>query len=380
MTPEEINERLSKFEEEIHAKSILHMGFPCNFDFDYSPIFPLFKYNLNNLGDPFDECNYQMHAREFEREALYWLADVYKLPREEFWGYTASCGTEGNMHGLFVARELYPKARLYFSEDAHYSLKKSAHILQLDYSIVPSCENGEMNVSKFEKILQQHGKRPAVVVINIGTTVKGAIDNLDEILEVLKRNGIEEHYIHCDGALSGLILPFISEPDAPVINFSKSIDSVAISGHKFIGSPIPYGIVLARKKNIDKISHEIEYIGSHDSTISGSRGGHTALISWYAFMSRGVEGFKKDVYDCLARAQYLYESLVAIHYPKCFLNKWSTTVVFERPSEALIHRHQLAVQGDLAHVVVMQQISKERIDEFVEELKEEIKTKVGGEM
>jgi histidine decarboxylase len=43
-----------------------------------------------------------------------------------------------------------------------------------------------------------------------GTTVKGAIDDLDRIITTLERCGFQDRfYIHCDGALAGLMMPFI---------------------------------------------------------------------------------------------------------------------------------------------------------------------------
>ena len=41
----------------------------------------------------------------------------------------------------------------------------------------------------------------------------------------------ERFYIHCDGALFGMMMPFIRS-DAPVVTFAKPIGSVSVSGHK----------------------------------------------------------------------------------------------------------------------------------------------------
>jgi histidine decarboxylase len=46
----------------------------------------------------------------------------------------------------------------------------------------------------------------------VGTTVKGAIDDLDRIIRTLERCGFRDRfYIHCDGALAGLMMPFIKQ-------------------------------------------------------------------------------------------------------------------------------------------------------------------------
>ena len=53
---------------------------------------------------------------------------------------------------------------------------------------------------------------PLMVLLTIGTTFKGAIDDLDVILEILKECGYSQDrfYIHCDAALCGLMTPFIN--------------------------------------------------------------------------------------------------------------------------------------------------------------------------
>lgn len=43
-----------------------------------------------------------------------------------------------------------------------------------------------------------------------GTTVKGAVDDLDLVIKTLEETGFTDRfYIHCDGALFGLMMPFV---------------------------------------------------------------------------------------------------------------------------------------------------------------------------
>lgn len=54
---------------------------------------------------------------------------------------------------------------------------------------------------------------------------------------------------------------------------------------------------------------------------------------------------------------------------KVMLNELSSTVVFERPQEeAFIRKWQLACEGDIAHVVVMPNITVSKLEKFVHEL------------
>ena len=44
-----------------------------------------------------------------------------------------------------------------------------------------------------------------------GTTMKGAVDDLDLVIKTLEESGFshDRFYIHCDGALFGLMMPFV---------------------------------------------------------------------------------------------------------------------------------------------------------------------------
>ncbi|KAL7523887.1 hypothetical protein ACHAWF_000725 [Thalassiosira exigua] len=69
-------------------------------------------------------------------------------------------------------------------------------------------------------------------------------------------------------------------------------------------------------------------------------------------------------------AQYLRDKIAKTGLT-CRLNDLSSTVVLERPlDDAFIKRWQLACEEDIAHVVVMPNVTKVKIDKFVEELVE----------
>ena len=362
-----IVKELADFLVQIEQRSQFHAGYPYNLNCNYSLIAKFFKYLLNNAGDPYIEPDFGLHSRKFEQEVLSFFAHLYKIPEDKFWGYVTAGGTEGNLYGMFLAREIYPNGILYSSQDSHYSIPKAAKLFRIQHNIVNSQINGEMDYNHFEQLLSENLSYPAIINLNIGTTVKGAIDNLDKVLEILERNQIKDYYIHCDAALSGLILPFLD--GAPQVNFQKPIDSIAISA-KFIGSPLPCGVVLTKKKWVEKVETAIEYIGSRDTTILGSRNGHTPLILWYAVQTRGYDGLAREANTCIDNAQYLFQQLQIIEYP-CMLNNFSNTVVFQKPSQRLIKKWQLAVFEDWAHIIVMQNINRKKINIFINELLQE---------
>src|SRR5690606_12822693 len=107
-------------------------------------------------------------------------------------------------------------------------------------------------------------------------------------------------YVHVDAALSGMILPFVDEPSN--WNFEAGADSISTSGHKMIGSPLPCGMAIARKRNVDRIARSVEYVGVLDTTLTGSRNAFTPLVLWYAMKRLGLAGMKQTVQDCLSMA------------------------------------------------------------------------------
>jgi len=349
-------------------RSSVQFGYPYNLVYNHEELYPFMKYSINNLGDPFVTSNYGVHSRQFETSVIDFFAKLWKLPNKgEYWGYVTTCGTEGNLHGMLLARECHPDGILYSSRETHYSIFKAARYYRMDAKSIPTLPMGEIDYGVLEAELAKNRDRPAIINCNIGTTVKGAVDNLDRILRILKNLGYtrDRFHIHCDGALFAMMLPFVDH--APEINFKKPIDSIAVSGHKMLGCPMPCGITITRMEHVKKVEQRIDYLNSVDTTIMGSRNGQAALYLWYSLRKKGIQGIKDDVQHSMETACYLRDAL-AEKGIVCRLNDLSCTVVLERPkSMKFIKRWSLACEDDIAHVVVMPNITKEKIDMFVEE-------------
>eukprot|EP00536_Pseudo-nitzschia_multiseries_P007509 jgi/Psemu1/287169/fgenesh1_pg.177_\ len=359
---------LQAYDKFLQQRSSVHFGYPYNLMYDHSELFDFMKYSINNLGDPYVTSNYSVHSRQFERAVIDFFARLWKAEKDSYWGYVTTSGTEGNLHGILVARECHPDGILYTSNETHYSIFKAARYYRMDLRAIPTLPMGEINYDLLEKELAENRDKPAIINVNIGTTVKGAVDNLDRVLDILARLEIprERFHIHCDGALFALMMPFID--DVAHISFEKPIDSIAVSGHKMLGCPMPCGVTLSRKENVKKVEDHIEYLNSVDTTIMGSRNGQSALYMWYSLRKKGLAGIQKDVEHCMETAKYLRDKL-SLAGISCRLNDLSSTVVLERPvDDAFIKRWQLACEEDIAHVVVMPNVTRNKIDLFVDEL------------
>ncbi len=362
----EIQSKLQSLASELKTARDTFLGYPVSKDFDYSELYDFFKYPINNLGDPFERGTYRVQTHEMEREVIAFFAKLFKANPKDFWGYVTNGGSESNLYGLYLARELYPKAMVYYSESTHYSVRKNIHLLNIPSIAIRAQENDEIDYEDFENTVRMNRHLPVIVLTNFGTTMKEAKDDVSKIKSILKKLAIHEHYIHCDGALAGSFGNFM-EPKIP-FDFSCGADSISISGHKFIGSPIPTGVLIAKRSNRDRIAKSIAYIGSSDTTITGSRNGHSPLILWYALKKLGVEGLKKRYLKSLEIAEYCEKKLNEIGV-NTWRNNNAITVVFPKVCKTVKDKWQLATDGDISHIICMPNVSKEEIDLFIEDVK-----------
>lgn len=345
-----------------------NIGYPESADFDYTILERFMRFSINNCGDWGEYCNYLLNSFDFEKEVMEYFARIFQIPFEESWGYVTNGGTEGNMFGCYLGRELFPEGTLYYSKDTHYSVAKIVKLLRIKSSLVESQPNGEMDYDDLIRKIQRDNEEHPIIFANIGTTVRGAIDNIAEIQQRIGQLGIkrDDYYLHADAALSGMILPFVNDPQP--FNFADGIDSIGVSGHKMIGSPIPCGIVVAKRKNVDRISVEIDYISAHDKTISGSRNGHTPLMMWEAIRSHSWSDWQRRIEHSLNMAQYAVDRLQAAGID-AWRNKNSITVVFPCPSEAVWKKHCLATSGDIAHLITTaHHLDSSKIDELIDDV------------
>ncbi|XP_049373524.1 LOW QUALITY PROTEIN: histidine decarboxylase-like [Solanum verrucosum] len=367
---QELDMILTQYLETLSERKKYHIGYPTNMHYEYHAILaPLLQFSLNNCGDPFTQSPVDFHSKDFEVAVLDWFAQLWEIDKDEYWGYITSGGTEGNLHGLLVG-ELLPSGILYASKDSHYSIFKAARLYRMELETINTLVNGEIDYEDLRSKLLVNKNKPAIININIGTTFKGAIDDLDFVIQTLEYCGYsnDRYYIHCDAALCGLILPFIRH--AKKITFKKPIGSISISGHKFLGCPMPCGIQITRKSYVSSLS-KIEYINSTDATISGSRNGLTPIFLWYCLSTKGHARLQQDSKICIENARYLKDRLLEAGI-SAMLNEFSITVVFERPCDHKFIRHwNLCYLRGMAHVVVMPGITRETIDSFFKDLMQE---------
>jgi histidine decarboxylase len=379
---DEAFQRLNEFNQYISEKRKTFMGYPCNGVFKLEKFLKwweqssLSKSPLNDVGNPFTVTLYTLNTHVFEATVLEYFADLFSL--KHHWGYITSGGTLGNEQGLYMGRialARFGQPILYFSEEAHYSIASLGKILGLKCCVIASQPNGEMDYEDLKQKLNP--EHPALFSLSIGTTFKGAIDRIEIIQSIVQNKGIQNVFYHADAALFGGYLPFYPDETKPSLNFQKHpYDSIAVSGHKFFGSPIPLGIFLIRYEYIYMLDAEyIEYIHTHNVTIPCSRSALNTLIFWWTVTTHTKEEFMRQAVMIIENAHYFYTQLKKRQYP-VWLNPFSNTVYFKAPSMELCEHWTLSLftcpkLGPLAHAIIMQHVDKEMIDEFLRELDSE---------
>ena len=360
--------KLNEFWLYCKENQYFNVGYPESANFDYSILDKFMKFSINNCGDWREESNYKLNSFEFEKDVIIFFSQLFKISHQESWGYISNGGTEGNLFSCYLARELFPTGYIYYSEETHYSVDKIARLLNITARKIPSLSNGEINYQQLVKQIKKDKQNNPIIFANIGTTMRGATDNIKHIQHEIAALGLERenYYIHADAALSGMIMPFVEEPHP--YSFEDGIDSISVSGHKMIGSPIPCGIVLAKRHMVDQISVEVDYISSRDQTISGSRNGHSALFMWTAIKSHSFSDWQDKVHLCLDMAEYTVHRFQEAGI-KAWRNKNSNTVVFPCPSEPVWRKHSLANSGNIAHIVTMPHLdSTDKLDSLIEDV------------
>ena len=332
--------------------------------------------NINNAGDPMtdDVSNWSSHA--FEREVIEFFAPLYGFKKDKAWGIVTHSGTDGNNHGIyFGAKYLYNKTGIkpivYVSDEAHYSNLRICDLQNLDVRLIKSDKMGRMIPEELEKALDP--SRPVLIVYAMGSTFKGAIDDQEALNAVLDKHPHLVVFRHVDAALFGGYLPFTKYKDL-VSRKKMRFDAIAISGHKFFGIDSPCGLFLCTRETYDNQNNfNVTYLNGNMKMINCSRDAVQPLKFWWLIQTVGQKGWEKQAEQMLECTAYLKEQLDKIGWP-CWANEYSNTVFFKRPSAQILKKYNLAqgyderYGGELAHIVVMQHVTKEKIDLFIKDL------------
>ena len=288
---------------------------------------------------------------------------------------------------------------------------------------VPVDADGSISVPCLVKLVTAFVSRgfPPLVVFTCGTTFKGANDNpqaaINQLVPILKNHGMYERrvyspehpiesdirngfWFHIDGALGGAQLRFLEMaidqglvdnmfPNAfPVFDFRiPEVKSIAMSLHKWFGCPVPSAVFMMRKKDQVRPLDKPLYIGGLDSTLSGSRGGHSVLVIWDLLSKKSYDDFKEMAVDGVQMVAFSLKMLQELQ-KELSIDLWvshtpgSLFVYFRQPREDIVRRYSLGskplkvktVDGKFeeriySHICLMPHVTKNLVLRFIEELR-----------
>ena len=383
--PEMTNKNvLDEYAKATMQKKSVALGYPCSQELQLTGFYKwLLKSKLdtamiNNAGDPWSD-HAHVHALKFEKEVLEYFGPKYGFTKDELWGLVSFSGTDGNNHGIYFGTNYLRNVTgqdpiVYISKEAHYSNMRLCDLQNLEFKMIDTDQYGRMLPEAFEKALDP--ARPALVVYAMGTTFKGAMDDQAKLNAIIAKKKPVAVYRHVDAALFGGYLPY-TNMKALVDKNVQHYDSIAVSGHKFLGMDEPSGLFLTTKEVLKKQkAFDIPYLNAEMPMINCSRSATSPLKLWWLINNGGDARWTKEAGEMMATTAWLCEQLKAMNYPY-FAGEASNTVYMKRPSAAICAKYGLATDydkrlgGELAHVIVMQHVDKKLLQQFLDDLKKE---------
>jgi tyrosine decarboxylase/aspartate 1-decarboxylase len=400
LTQEERKERIEQaLHENVNFSKDCSLGYPASkldgkvfYDdapfLKDAPTLQAYVANPNNIGcHTFGTSEKAFSGtQEIEKIVLNVIAtDIFKCEEMEFDGYISPGGTEANIQAIWVFRNYFfnhfnaksDEIAILASEDTHYSIPKSANLLQIDWLKIPvHFENRQIDKNALDAIVlkaKENGKKYFIAVSNLGTTMFGSVDNPDDYINVLEKYNLE-YKLHIDGAYGGFVYPFSNQQS--VINFdNEKISSITIDAHKMLQAPYGTGIFICRKGFIENVlTKEAEYVEGMDLTLCGSRSGANAIAVWMILFTYGPHAWFEKISVLQMRTQFLCDELDKLnikYFREPFMN--IVTIHAEFIPESVAEKYDLVPQqhneqNKWYKIVLMDHVEVEHLTTFIEDL------------
>ncbi len=267
-------------------------------------------------------------AIHVESQVVRWLASIVGFPdtAEDFTALAAArrAMTPGNVREDGLAGEGRPALVVYASDQVHHCVDKAVDLLGMGTRNLRKIETDDrfrIRVDLLERAIAEDrsaGRQPAIVVGNAGTVNTGAVDPLEEIADLCRRESL---WFHADGAYGALAV--LSPRLAPLFAGLERADSIAADPHKWLYVPYEAGATLVRENGrlaatflAATFRKFPEYLASDaESPFPGpawfaERGvelsrGFKALKVWMGLMTHGARAYARAIENDVALARFL---------------------------------------------------------------------------
>ena len=270
-----------------------------------------------------------------DKQVINWCKELLNYPADGS-GLLVSGGSIANITALIVARNtiiansknggIYVadgKLTAYCSAETHNCVGKAAEVIGIGNEQLRKIAvnaNFEIDIEALKRQLKEdkaNGFIPFCIIGNAGSVNTGAIDPLDELLQIAREENIWFHVDGAFGALAKLVPSYQNKLKA-----IEQADSVAFDLHKWMFMQYEVGCVLFK----DAAAHRsafattVNYLTAHDrglaagpETISNygmelSRG-FKALKVWMSIKEHGLDKYAEIISQNIDQAFYLGEEI-----------------------------------------------------------------------
>ncbi|MDE3009157.1 MAG: aspartate aminotransferase family protein [Acidobacteriota bacterium] len=256
-----------------------------------------------------------------ENQALEFLAERAGLP-EGAGGAFVSGGSIGNLSSLTVARDVgrakHPeidprRVRFAISADAHSSIGKALHVLDVEALIVET-EDHRFTRSALEAALANdpHPENVVGVVATAGTTNAGIVDDLEGLGTFARAHDL---WFHVDGAYGGAAI--FSPSHRELLRGLRHADSFIVDPHKWLFAPLDCCALLYREPRLARkvLAQQASYLdvlhegdddhfdwNPSDFGIQLSRRAR-GLPFWFSLATNGVAAYEDAVERAITLAE-----------------------------------------------------------------------------
>lgn len=232
-------------------------------------------------------------ARKAEDLVMAWLAPAFGMAG----GHMTAGSTLANLTALWAARDICGVSSVVAGDTAHLSVAKSAKILGMSLTVLPTDAVGRLNPGSLPDNIEH-----SVLVLTAGTTATGVVDSL-------KLAG-RAAWTHVDAAWAGPIQ--FSERHSHILEGIEQADSISVSAHKWLFQPKDSALVLFRDpaRAHAAVGMSGSYLAVPNIGVMGSKGAScipllATLLAW------GKEGLAARIDKCMATAEHLAAHIAA---------------------------------------------------------------------
>jgi aromatic-L-amino-acid decarboxylase len=266
-------------------------------------------------------------AVRLENLLLDWMGGIVGYPAGSV-GNLTSGGSISNLIGVVAARDGsglksadFPRAVIYLTEQAHHSVHKAIRIAGLGEAVlrnIPMDDRYRMSVPSLVAAIEQDKRDhliPFMIVAAAGSTDTGAVDPLEEIGEVARKNSL---WYHIDGAYGGFFV--LTDDGKKILRGIGSSDSLVMDPHKGLFLPYGTGAVLLKNSGLllDSFHYQANYMQDalpdpsaiSPADLSPELTKHfRGLRLWLPLKLHGLAPFRAGLREKMLLARYFHERL-----------------------------------------------------------------------